>query len=137
MFKEDLEPQKITEMFKNTLMETLGISIVKVTKDCIYGQMPVNERVHQPFGVLHGGASVAFAESLGSVASNFLIDESKMAVGLEINANHLRPVKSGFVYGKVLPVHIGSKTHVWNIEISNEAGKMVCISRITVMIVDK
>ena len=100
--------------------------------------MPVDARTHQPVGILHGGASVVLAESLGSIASHLIIDTSKyMAVGLEINANHLRPVTSGFVTGTCMPIHIGSKTHVWDIRIVNERGKLVCISRLTVAIVVK
>lgn len=100
--------------------------------------MPVDERTHQPYGILHGGASVVLAESLGSVASNMIIDNAKyIGVGLEINANHLRPVSSGVVTGKCTPIHIGAKTHVWDIRVTNEKGKLVCVSRLTVAIVPK
>ena len=98
--------------------------------------MPVDERTHQPAGILHGGASVVLAETLGSVASNMTLDDSKyMAVGLEVNANHLRPVSSGYVTGICKPLHIGSKTHVWEIKMSTDRGKMNCISRLTVAII--
>ncbi len=106
----------------------LGENYIKAT-------MPVDHRTKQPYGLLHGGASVALAETLGSVASAFVIDHEKyMCVGLEINANHLRGVKEGKVTGVVTPIHIGAKTHVWEIKISDENGKLCCISRLTVAI---
>jgi len=101
--------------------------------------MPVDHRTRQPFGILHGGASVVLAETLGSVASYLCLTDpvKQRAVGLEINANHLRPVSEGWVYGKVTAVHLGRKTHLWDIKITNEGGKLVCVSRITVMIVEQ
>lgn len=127
----------IQGMEKDTLVETLGIEITKLTEDSIIGRMPVDKRTFQPQRILHGGASVALAETLGSIASNLVVDNSKyLCVGLDINANHLRPAKSGFVYGEAKAVHIGKKTHVWSIEIKNDEGKMVCISRLTMAVVD-
>jgi 1,4-dihydroxy-2-naphthoyl-CoA hydrolase len=101
-------------------------------------KMPVDHRTVQPFGILHGGASVVLAETLGSMASFLCIKEAgkQHAVGLEINANHIRSVKEGFVYGRVTPIHIGRSTHIWDIKITNEENKLVCISRLTVAIVD-
>ncbi|MGV3767451.1 MAG: hotdog fold thioesterase [Chitinophagaceae bacterium] len=114
----------------------IGIVFTGFTDNSLSARMPVDHRTHQPFGILHGGASVVLAETLGSVASLLLIDEQQFrAVGLEINANHLRPVKEGYVHGVCTPIHIGQKTHVWDIRISNEAGKPVCVSRLTVAIV--
>ncbi len=114
----------------------IGIEFTGFTDNTLSARMPVDHRTHQPFGILHGGASVVLAETLGSVASLLLIDEQQFrAVGLEINANHLRPVKEGYVHGVCTPIHIGQKTHVWDIRISNEAGKPVCVSRLTVAIV--
>ena len=134
------KPVKISDiqgMEKDTLVETLGIEITELTDDSIKGRMPVDKRTFQPHKILHGGASVALAETLGSIASNLVIDDSKyICVGLDINANHLRPAKNGFVYGEAKAVHIGKKTHVWSIEIKNEEGKMVCISRLTMAVVD-
>lgn len=113
----------------------LGIEFTSWDDNSLSARMPVDHRTHQPFGILHGGASVVLAETLGSVASQLVVDGSKFrAVGLEVNANHLRPVQSGFVTGTCTPVHIGSKTHVWDIRIRNEEGKAVCISRLTVAI---
>jgi len=100
--------------------------------------MPVDHRTIQPFGLLHGGASVALAETLGSVAANLCVDrEKKMCVGLEINANHIRPVTNGFVYGTARSIHVGASTQVWEIRIHNEQEKLVCISRLTLAVLDK
>lgn len=128
----------IQGMEKDTLVETLGIEITKLTEDSIIGRMPVDKRTFQPQRILHGGASVALAETLGSIASNLVVDNSKyLCVGLDINANHLRPAMNGFVYGEAKAIHIGKRTHVWGIDIKNEEGKMVCISRLTMAVVDK
>jgi len=123
---------------KNHLGGLLDIQFTEVGDDFLTATMPVDERTHQPAGILHGGASVVLAETLGSIASYMSIDPEKyMAVGLEINANHLRPVKSGLVTGICKPLHIGAKTHVWEIKIYNDKGKMNCISRLTVAVIPK
>lgn len=123
---------------KGHIGDLIGIVFTEITEDSISARMPVNERTHQPYGILHGGASVVLAESLGSVASNMIIDSDKfIGVGLEVNANHLRPVKSGFVTGICKPIHIGGKTHVWDIRLFDDRGKMNCISRLTVAIIPK
>ena len=127
----------IQSTLKNNMCETIGIEIVELTPNSIIGKMPIDHRTVQPMGILHGGASVALAESLGSIASNLIIDpEKSICVGLDINANHLRPASSGYVYAEATPIHIGKKTHVWSIEIKNETGKLVCISRLTMAIID-
>ena len=121
---------------QNHMGAFLGIEFISLGEDFIEARMPVDERTHQPAGILHGGASVVLAETLGSVASNMVIDESRyMGVGLEVNANHLRPVSSGYVTGICKPLHIGSKTHVWEIKMITDKGKMNCISRLTVAII--
>lgn len=123
---------------KGHIGEVLGIEFLEIGDDFISARMPVNEKTHQPYGILHGGASVVLAETLGSVASNLIINSEKyIAVGLEVNANHLRPVKSGFVKGICKPIHIGGKTHVWDIRLYDDRGKMNCISRLTVAIVPR
>jgi 1,4-dihydroxy-2-naphthoyl-CoA hydrolase len=128
--------QELNGRPKNHIAALLGIEFTEIGDNFIKATMPVDERTHQPVGILHGGASVVLAETLGSVASNLVLDrEKKMGVGLEINANHLRPVKSGFVTGICTPIHIGGKTHVWDIKIYNQAGKMSCISRLTVAVI--
>ena len=122
---------------KNTLMETLGIVYTDAAEGYLQATMPVTPRVHQPMGLLHGGATVALAETLGSIGAQLAVDQSKYAcVGLEINANHIRSVKEGFVYGKVTPLHVGRSTQIWEIKITNEENKLVCVSRLTVAIVD-
>ncbi|UKT63480.1 hotdog fold thioesterase [Pedobacter mucosus] len=123
---------------KNHLGGLLDIKFTEIGDDFIIGTMPVDERTHQPAGILHGGASVVLAETLGSIASYMCIDPDKfLAVGLEVNANHLRPVKSGLVKGICKPLHVGAKTQVWEIKIYDERGKMNCISRLTVAIIVK
>lgn len=122
----------------NHIGALIGIEFTEIGDDFIKGRMPVDARTHQPFGILHGGASVVLAESLGSIASSLIIDPEKyMAVGLEVNANHLRPVKSGYVTGICTPIHIGGKTHVWDIKMYDDRGKMNCVSRLTVAVVAK
>jgi len=133
------QPYKLEDlqwMLKDNMCETIGIEITELTGDSLKGKMPVDRRTVQPMRILHGGASVALAESLGSIASNLIVDNSKYAcVGLDINANHLRPASSGYVYGEAKAIHIGKKTHVWSIEIKNEKGQMVCISRLTMAVI--
>lgn len=123
---------------KNHLGGLLDIQFTEVGEDFLSATMPVDERTHQPAGILHGGASVVLAETLGSIASYMCIDPLRyQAVGLEINANHLRPVKYGKVTGICKPLHRGAKTHVWEIKIYDDRGKMNCISRLTVAIIPK
>lgn len=128
--------EELNDRPKNHMGALLGIEFTALGDDFIEARMPVDERTHQPAGILHGGASVVLAETLGSIASNMIIDNSKyVGVGLEVNANHLRPVASGFVTGVCKPLHIGAKTHVWEIKMMNDRGKMNCISRLTVAII--
>lgn len=123
---------------KNHIGALLDIQFTEIGENFITGTMPVDERTHQPAGILHGGASVVLAETLGSIASYMIIDPEKyVAVGLEVNANHLRPVKSGLVKGVCTPIHIGAKTHIWDIKLYNDRGKMSCISRLTVGVINK
>ncbi len=130
--------EQVNSMFKNTLLEHLGIELTRIGDDFLEAKMPVDRRTHQPFGLLHGGASVALAESLGSFAAHLTLDDqNKYCVGLEINANHLRSVKSGFVTGTARPLHIGRSTQVWEIKITNEQQELVCVSRITMAVIDK
>jgi 1,4-dihydroxy-2-naphthoyl-CoA hydrolase len=121
-----------------TLVAHLGIVITELGDDFIRATMPVDHRTHQPMGLLHGGASVALAESLGSMGAYLCVDASRYdVVGLEINANHIRGVKSGTVTGTARPIHIGKSTQLWEIRITNEADKLVCISRITIAVLEK
>lgn len=120
------------------MMEHLGIEFTAVGKDYVEAKMPVDHRTHQPYGLLHGGASVVLAETLGSVAAHMSVKEpNKLTVGLEVNANHLRSVREGYVYGRAQPLHLGRSTHVWEITITDEHQKKVCVSRITMAVIDK
>jgi 1,4-dihydroxy-2-naphthoyl-CoA hydrolase len=122
----------------DALNETLGIEITEITPHSVKGRMPVDHRTIQPAGVLHGGASVAFAETLASWAGHLAIDRTRFhAVGQEINANHVRPASAGtWVYGEATAANIGRRSHVWDIRITNGAGKLVCVSRCTLAIID-
>jgi 1,4-dihydroxy-2-naphthoyl-CoA hydrolase len=125
-------------MSGNTMVEHIGIKFIAIGKDFLEATMPVDHRTHQPFGLLHGGASVALAETMGSVAAMCCVDPLKQfCVGLEINANHIKSVRNGIVKGITKPVHIGKKTQVWEIRITTEEGELVCISRITMAVLDK
>ena len=134
----DAPPEKLTTMSpRDTLVSHLGIELLESGPDFVRGRMPVDQRTHQPFGLLHGGASVVLAETLASIGSAAVIDLGRhLCVGLEINANHLRGVKSGWVIGTARPIHLGRTTHVWDIRIVDEADKPVCVSRCTVAIID-
>ena len=118
----------------DTLMQHLGMRISDIGDDYIIASMPVDKRTHQPMGLLHGGASVALAESVGSLAANLAVGPDHYCLGLEINANHLRGVKSGMVYAKATPEHLGRSTQVWNIRIVNEADEAVCVARLTMAV---
>jgi 1,4-dihydroxy-2-naphthoyl-CoA hydrolase len=116
----------------------IGIEFTEIGPDYVRARMPVDDRTRQPFGILHGGASVALAETLGSIAAALVIDRSKQrCVGQEINANHVRAVSEGYVIGTARPAHIGRRSHVWEIRITDEQEKLVCISRITMYILDR
>jgi len=130
---------QINHWSKNTLSEQLGIVFFEAGDDFLRAKMPVDHRTHQPLGLLHGGASVALAETLGSVAATCCVDLSRQyCVGLEINANHIKSARSGYVVGTARPVHVGKKTQVWEIRIeTEETGDLVCISRITMAVLDK
>lgn len=131
--------EKVNALNKNTLMEVLGIQCVEIGDDYLVATMPVDHRTHQPMGLLHGGASAALIETIGSMGSVLLIDVSKQApVGVEVNANHVGSVKSGRVRAKGTVVHAGKRTHVWQVDIYDEATeKLVCTGRLTVMIVER
>ena len=130
--------QKLNDFQKNTITEVLGIEITDFGPDYFCGKMPVDHRTVQPYGSLHGGASAVLAESLGSIAGGMKVNrDTQTVVGVEINCNHLRSARDGWVYGKATPVKIGRKIHVWNIEIKNEDDKLVAVSRLTLAVIDK
>jgi 1,4-dihydroxy-2-naphthoyl-CoA hydrolase len=139
IFDNNITLEALNKLSRKTLAEHLGMEFTAIGDDFIEARMPVDHRTHQPLGLLHGGASVALAETLGSVAATCCIDTTKQfCVGLEINANHLRSVKEGFVKGTASPIHVGKKTQVWEIRIVNETtGDLVCISRITIAVLEK
>ena len=137
-FQDKIQVADFAHLGKNTLGEQLGMEFTEIGEDYIKGTMPVDHRTKQPYGLLHGGASVALAETLGSIGSALVVDISKFnCVGLEINANHLRSVRDGFVTGIAKPIHIGASTHVWEIRITDQRDKLVCISRLTVAVIKK
>lgn len=137
-YLEQLSIADLNSLGKNTMGEVLGIEFTEVGSDYLKATMPVNQNTRQPYSLLHGGASAALAETLGSVASALIIDPDKqICVGIEINANHLKGVKEGFVTGICSPLHIGATTHVWDIRITNEKHQLICISRLTVAILKK
>ncbi len=133
----DITPERLNELNQGSAAGYLGIEFTQIGEDYLEARMPVDARTRQPFGLLHGGASVLLAETLGSVAAYACIGEGKIAVGLDINANHVRGVKEGYVYGRATPIHLGKSTHVWEIRITNENQQLVCISRLTMAILDK
>lgn len=121
---------------KQDMVSHLGIEFTEVGEDFVAGKMPVDHRTHQPMGILHGGAHVVLAETLGSVAANLTLEPGKAyAVGLDINSNHLKSIREGYVYGVARPIHIGGTTQVWEIKISNEQGTLLNISRLTMFVV--
>ena len=127
--------EQMTEASKNTAVSHMGIEYLEIGDDYVKGRMPVDERTVQPFGILHGGSSVVLAETLGSMAANCCLkDKNTVAVGLDINANHIRPVTGGWVYGTAKAIHIGSATQVWEIRLENDQGKVPCISRLTMAV---
>ncbi len=130
--------EDLQDMITNTLAETLGIKLTEITSDSLKCNMEVVQKTKQSRGILHGGASAALCETLGSIASNLIVDPDKyFCLGLNINSSHVRPVTSGFIFAEAKPVHLGKKTHIWGIDITNEDGKLVCTSRLTMAVVAK
>jgi len=128
----------MNKMGQGCANENLGIEILEAGPDYLKGRMPVDHRTKQPGGILHGGVSVALAETLASWAGNFVVDPAKSScVGQEINANHIRPMSTGWVTGVARPVHLGRRSHVWEIRITNDQDKLVCISRMTLAVIDR
>lgn len=134
IWQKPISIEILTQASLHTASSHLGIEFVKVGDDFIVGRVPVDARTHQPFGLLHGGVSVVLAETLGSCGAAYSSPVGHQAVGLDINANHLRGVKSGWVIGTARPIHRGRTTQVWQIDLRNEADEMVCTSRLTVAI---
>ncbi len=138
MINTNLPIEEINRINKNTLMEVLGIEFTETGSDYIKAKMPVDNRTHQPMGLLHGGASAALIESIGSLGSALCIDQKTQAiVGLEINANHVRGVSGGYVFAHGQLIHEGKSTHLWQVDIKNEQDKLVSTGRLTVMVINK
>ncbi len=137
-FNKEITLDALHPLGHQTMGEWLGIEWTVIGEDSLQARMPVDHRTHQPYGLLHGGASCVLAETIGSVASAMVIDHAKFfCVGLEINANHLRGVREGYVTGTATPLHLGASTHVWDIRIKDEKGKLVCVSRLTVAVMPR
>ena len=134
IWKKAFTLEQLNEMGKNCAIGHLGIEISAYGENWIEAKMPVDHRTTQPFGLLHGGVSVALAETIGSLAGFLCIEEGQVALGLDINANHLRPVKKGFVRAKATPIALSQNTHVWQIDIRDEQDKLCCVSRLTLYI---
>lgn len=127
--------EQLNQQCKNTLAEVLEISFLELGDDFLKASMPVNKKTHQPYGLLHGGASAALAETVGSVASWLCIDpEKQVCVGMEINCNHLKAKRSGVIVAAASPLHIGATTHVWDVKIRDEKENLICVSRLTVAV---
>lgn len=137
IWKKTATCEDINRIHEATLCGRIGLEFVEVGDDFLRARIPVDHRTVQPMGIVHGGASVALAETLGSVASWLCTEGSKAAVGLEVNANHLRPATKGWVYGRCTPIHIGRTTHVWQIELSDDEGRRTCVSRLTMAVIDR
>lgn len=137
IWKKNSELSHLNAMSENTIIAVLGIEYTKIGDDSLVATMPVDSRTHQPHGLLHGGASVVLAETLGSVAANLAAPEDKVCVGLEVNANHIRSERTGVVTGVTKAVHIGKTTQIWQTEIRNKREQLVCTSRLTVAVINR
>jgi 1,4-dihydroxy-2-naphthoyl-CoA hydrolase len=137
MINTSISLEKLNSMSVGNMVEYLGIEFTEITPDYICAKMPVDNRTKQPMGLLHGGASVALAESVGSIASYLSLEnpEKQAAVGVEINANHLKSAREGYVYAKCTALKVGRTMHVWDIKITNEAGDLVCVCRLTTAVI--
>lgn len=137
VFKDPPSIEQLNSASRNTLAEALGIEITEIGSDYLRGRMPVDRRTHQPYGLLHGGASVALAETLGSLGGALAVGGGAQVVGVEINANHMRGKRDGFVTGTARPLHLGRTTQVWEIRIEDDTQALVCISRLTLAVVKR
>ncbi len=136
IWKNQISLEGIKQFSKNTMVEYLDMQVFEIGDDYLKASMPVCPKTHRPMGILHGGASIALAETLGSIAAHMAAPLGKHCVGLEVNANHIRSVRSGLVYAKAKPIHIGRSTQVWDVRISDDQDRTVSVSRITVAVLD-
>jgi len=138
IWKVEMSLPLIAERGKNTMIEYLGIDFIEIGDDFLTARMSVDHRTRQPIGIMHGGASCVLAETVGSTAANCCVDINKFyCVGLEINTNHIRSIREGFVYGIAKPYHLGNSTQVWSIEITNEKKQIISVNRLTMMVLEK
>lgn len=138
MFINEVTIEAVNKMCQNTLVDHLGIEVIELGKDYLVAKMPVDQRTHQPMGLLHGGASVVLAETIGSIAASLTVNQKlQHCVGLEVNANHVKSVRKGYVFGRTKSIHLGKRTQIWEINITNEQDELVCISRLTMAVIDK
>lgn len=134
LWKKPVSVQELTDFHRDTAVERLGIEFLEVGDDFIRGRVPVDQRTRQPYGVLHGGVSVVLAETLGSCGAVYACPEGYRALGLDVNANHVRGASAGWVTGTARPVHIGRTTQVWQIDLRNDAGQLTCVARLTMAV---
>lgn len=138
IWKSNFDLKAVNDRAKNTMSDYLGIEFIEIGDDYLIARMPVDHRTKQPFGIMHGGASCALAESVGSTAANGCVDiEKYYCVGLDINTNHIKAMRDGYVIGKAIPFHLGKSTQVWGIEAKTEDGKLVSISRLTMAVLER
>ncbi|HTM62890.1 MAG TPA: PaaI family thioesterase [Gammaproteobacteria bacterium] len=137
IWKRKIDTQIIVNRNDQTMCDHLGIEFLEVGDDYLTARMPVDSRTRQPLGIMHGGASCVLAETVGSVAANFCVDDSQYCVGLDINTNHIRSIREGYVIAKGKPFHLGRSTQVWGIEITDEQGRLVSVNRLTMAVLQK
>lgn len=138
IWRMDVDLKIVTERAQNTMSENLGIEFVEMGDDYLAARMPIDHRTKQPMGIMHGGASCVLAETVGSTAAQFCVDYTKFyCVGLDINTNHIRSVRDGYVIGIAKPFHLGKSTQVWGIEIKNAEGKLISINRLTMAVLER
>jgi len=138
MFIKGVTIEAVNKMCENTLVDHLGIEVIELGEDYLVAKMPVDQRTHQPMGLLHGGASVVLAETIGSLAASLSVNQKlQHCVGLEVNANHVKSVSTGYVYGRTKSIHLGKRTQIWEINVTNEEDELICISRLTMAVIDK
>lgn len=137
IWRREFGLEDLRKMLAGNMTGYLGIEFTEIGADFLTATMPVDHRTVQPFGILHGGASAALAETLASVAGHLCVDEGRAVAGISINANHVRPARDGRVTGTVRPVHIGASTHVWRVAIQRADGKLICDSRVTLAVIDQ
>jgi 1,4-dihydroxy-2-naphthoyl-CoA hydrolase len=137
LFRGTSSVDDLNALSRETAMTALGIVFTEIGPDFVRATMPVNARTRQPYGLLHGGASVLLAETLGSTAGNLCVDKGEICVGIEINANHLAAVREGLVTGTARPLHVGGRTQVWEIRIEDDLGRLACVSRLTLAVIQR